>query len=457
MDINDKTESLYSGNAQIGNEGNSLYNNPAGGSGVYCVTCGELVETGNSFCVNCGTPVSESLSRPAYTPPVGSQYPGDAAQPDAFPSQAGYVPVDAPIYQTGYTPVDAPLSHTGYTPVDAPLADYTPTYDTSPQMGYEQQLTPQQQSYGYPPVQGGPAPKKQLNVAAIVAAVVIFLALLGGGLYYYFFIFSAQGEGAGPDISNGQRPGDPGQRETPGERDPPAVPTPSPPLQTPAPADPTPPVPAELRSFDITYAGTAVTNITLLEGEGIELYVDIDPVNAEAEINWISSDSRVFTVTPSGSGGRSATINGVSAGNAILTVTVGTIVNTCAIWINELPTPPPQTTSPQPGTALRELYDELGNRRSGVYLLISWTDGPHSGNSSALYRDAGSDMWMMDGVTSTREVFPEFGYDGTAFIISWPRLTSTDRRYYLMENGTGYFSEPDGTGRENLRWEFIFW
>ena len=65
-------------------------------------------------------------------------------------------------------------------------------------------------------------------------------------------------------------------------------------------------------------------------------------------------------------------------------------------------------------------------------------------------------MWMMeprDG-GEKREVNPDFSlaYEGNAFSIGFP---TTQRRYYLFEDGTGRFGRPDYTYNETLTWSFV--
>jgi len=47
------------------------------------------------------------------------------------------------------------------------------------------------------------------------------------------------------------------------------------------------------------------------------------------------------------------------------------------------------------------------------------------------------------------KVSPAFSYENDVFMIGFP---TTTRIYYLYNDGSGNFSQPDGTNKENLTW-----
>ena len=427
MDNNDKTESLFTRDTPADSAGAYVSNDsPSGNTNIRCTECGEYIPYGDIYCANCGTPVSVSpyqtpaQTRMEYAPYAATQQPvahtsANADQPSPYAAPAPYSPQ-----------------------VDSPAAYPSPESYSQP-AAYPQQAAYQPPHYGYPPPHSQKTGKKQSRIAIILSIVAVLTVLLGAGLYYFLFLRNnSEQETPPPPSAETPQPGGIQQPDDP------------PPAPSPEPAQP-----VEVRSINITSGALVVSEIQLIEGEAVTLRALIEPADAIADIVWTSGNTQVFTIAPAGADGYIATLNAISGGSATLTVTAGRVTNTCEITVFDAYTPP---TAGPPGTNfgsnLIQIYNEMENRNSGVHLLITWTDGPHSGNQSALYREAGSNIWMMDGVSSVREVFPAFGYDSDAYIISWPRLTTSERRYYLFENGTGYFAEPDGSDRENLRWAF---
>jgi hypothetical protein len=115
--------------------------------------------------------------------------------------------------------------------------------------------------------------------------------------------------------------------------------------------------------------------------------------------------------------------------------------------------PPNERPTPSNETRLQHLSDAMRNTNVEVYITFSWTDGPFGGKVTALERSSGSSKWWMYGANGhNREVFPEYEYNISNVSIAYPGTTT--RVYYLFEDGTGYFSEPDGSNRENLMWGY---
>jgi len=200
----------------------------------------------------------------------------------------------------------------------------------------------------------------------------------------------------------------------------------------------------EVTALTITHGGAPVRELRLGLSDEASLGVVLEPVGSITDITWISSDPGIFSVIPN-SGGIGAQLTARASGNAILTVTAGNVTQTCIVTVAAIE--PPQ------GSSLRYLFDHMERRNSGVYLNVYWTSGPHTGVTTELVRDPGSNVWFMYGVNdNNREVFPTFDYDGTYFLIKYERSGQTT--YYLSENGTGYFLDANGANRQDLTWEF---
>jgi len=105
----------------------------------------------------------------------------------------------------------------------------------------------------------------------------------------------------------------------------PPTPDPSPSHELPAPPD--------VRDVTITYTGRTRTEFTARVNERVPLAVRIEPLGAEGEITWSSSNRSVFEVVPNDLEGRQATVTGVGVGNATLTVSVGGIEATCIVRV----------------------------------------------------------------------------------------------------------------------------
>jgi cell division septation protein DedD len=113
------------------------------------------------------------------------------------------------------------------------------------------------------------------------------------------------------------------------------------------------------------------------------------------------------------------------------------------------PAPDPTPTPvPEPFNVL--LMDAIQNTSDEIVLTIHWIDVSQS-SKTVFERAANNNLWMMQSRDGDyREVFPDFEIDGDMFTIGFP---TTERRYFLREDGTGRFERRDGTSSENLRWE----
>ena len=98
------------------------------------------------------------------------------------------------------------------------------------------------------------------------------------------------------------------------------------------------------------------------------------------------------------------------------------------------------------------LWNEIHDTRNGFRITFTWQDGRLSGKQTVLKRSSNSNNWLMDGAdgSATRSVEPSFSSGVDFIVIGYPRTTT--RSYYIFEDGTGYFCEPDGTNRENFTW-----
>jgi len=186
----------------------------------------------------------------------------------------------------------------------------------------------------------------------------------------------------------------------------------------------------------------------------IELSAVVEPDDTEYIVAWTSSDTNVFNVRAADHNGRTAVLEGVSVGNAELTVIIGSIVHN----IEVITQPPSLDENPD----LRQIYDKVSNiGADSVTFEFLWIDGSFSGRTSTLISNymcnceehSESHIWFMIGAGGhDRCVFPEYRYNGNLLVISWPRAAR--RSYYLFEDGTGFFAEEDGGDMEELLWEF---
>jgi len=110
-----------------------------------------------------------------------------------------------------------------------------------------------------------------------------------------------------------------------------------------------------------------------------------------------------------------------------------------------------QTQTPIQG--LEQFYMDVNNTNVGLQLMAHWTDGYNQGKQSVYWRDRDSTQWhILRAGGQIDTITPEFSYDGSVLIISWPRMDYS-RTHYLYADGTGYFdNSPDG-GVENFIWE----
>ena len=99
-----------------------------------------------------------------------------------------------------------------------------------------------------------------------------------------------------------------------------------------------------------------------------------------------------------------------------------------------------------------QLWHAIEKTMDGVLLVISW----HDDRTTVFERELGSQVWMMqsrdiNAANAHREVYPTFVMEDDIITMGFP---TTTRFYYLLEDGTGHFSDPDGTRSEALTWEF---
>ena len=96
-----------------------------------------------------------------------------------------------------------------------------------------------------------------------------------------------------------------------------------------------------------------------------------------------------------------------------------------------------------------QLYDVIENTNDALAVLIQWQDG----RRTVLMRIAGSSEWVMEfRAGGTGEVLPTFTLGNDVISIALP---ATDRLYYLMEDFTGRFSNPDGRNSEAFTWTYV--
>jgi len=214
------------------------------------------------------------------------------------------------------------------------------------------------------------------------------------------------------------------------------------------------PVPEEL-SINIEHEGVIVSEISLISNTAIELTAVVEPHDTEYIVAWTSSDTSVFNVIAIGNNGRTAVLEGVSAGDAELTVIIGSIVH----HINVFAQPPSFDD-----TDLRQIYEKVSNiGTDSVTISFSWLDGRSSSLISNYTcncpRFNENHIWFFYGANGhNRCVIPEYGYEENTLVISWPEAAwggDAPRSYYLSEDGTGFFAEEDRTTRRgDLTWEF---
>jgi len=239
-----------------------------------------------------------------------------------------------------------------------------------------------------------------------------------------------------------------------GPSDNPAVPAPSPsgaaapapepnPVQaqdpdpTPPPAPPSAPSPVEVQSVIIEHHGSPISDISVMVGEQIILDALILPSEVNASIEWTSSNQDIFVINET-QNGRNAVIIGINPGSATLTVNAGNASRICMIYVSDY------------GMHQR-LGDAILTTSDGVVLTITWyTEG--RGRSTVFERVPNNPVWMMESRDGDyRQVEPDFSYESDAFSIGFP---TTTRRYFLYGDGTGHFSNRDGSSYEYLTWDF---
>jgi uncharacterized protein YjdB len=83
----------------------------------------------------------------------------------------------------------------------------------------------------------------------------------------------------------------------------------------------------------ITFNNREATDFSMDRGDRIALRVRVEPVGIDEEIIWMSSDRSIFEVVPSNAEGTAATVTGIGAGRATLTVTVGGVEAECTVRV----------------------------------------------------------------------------------------------------------------------------
>jgi len=104
---------------------------------------------------------------------------------------------------------------------------------------------------------------------------------------------------------------------------------------TPTP-DPEPPqIQMEVTSIRIMYDGRTITDFSQPRGRPIEMYVSLEPPGIEdiVDIEWESTDTEIFEVTPVDIGGRGVRIMGIANGHARLIVKAGDMEASSDVYI----------------------------------------------------------------------------------------------------------------------------
>jgi hypothetical protein len=267
--------------------------------------------------------------------------------------------------------------------------------------------------------------KKPIPVAAIIAIIALGAALLGYGLYMLLGSENDSDPESPPQVQSDE--------SDESEASIPAQPTMDSGFR-----------PIEVFSIEIVFEGIAISDISLSIIDNIPLYAVINPHGVHADIVWTSSNTDVFIISGVSSDGLEAVITSIAPGSAILTVTADGFTQTCMVHVTE-------------NIIQLPLHKQLGNAiletNEYILLFIMWIGGDYDGISTVFSREAESDIWMMISRTGDyREVFPAFSYEGNTFVIKFPRTTTS--MYYIYDDGTGYYINPDGSDREDFTWEY---
>jgi len=389
----------------------------------FCTGCGAELSDSEAFCTMCGTPAGMNIDIPDLSDiPEISDIPDVPEIPQQQPT-----PLYEEVYQNKFC--------TGC----GAAIESTEVFCTSCGQPVEESAQP----YSVPDYMYTRPKKKKSNalkIAIIITAVIILLLGTGVGLYYFLdldigFINDIIGRRSpigtpyDDDIRESPRPSP--TAEPTDDPDPEPTPTPEP-VSTPEP---------EVESLDITENNIIVTEISLVEDEELMLSSLIYPADVSAEILWTSSDNNVFTITPRDTDASNALLKGTAPGEAVLVVTAGNVMQTCIVRVTRsLPDDEP-------------VHITLGNivmdTSDGVDIRILWRNR----EITVFERAAGGSRWMMQSRTGDyRQVIPSFSFRNDAFTIAF---TTTTRVYYLFEDGTGYFRNPNGSNSEALDWEFV--
>jgi len=114
----------------------------------------------------------------------------------------------------------------------------------------------------------------------------------------------------------------------------------------------------------------------------------------------------------------------------------------------ESPSPPPVESPSPPPTQGTDLYDAAIYTTNWVRLEINWGGG----RQSIFERNQHSPVWTMMGRDGdNRIVDPTFNTINGSVTIGFP---TTNKKYHLNSDNTGYWGNPGASDNENLTWSF---
>jgi len=101
-----------------------------------------------------------------------------------------------------------------------------------------------------------------------------------------------------------------------------------------------------------------------------------------------------------------------------------------------------------------KLVDSITGTKDGIIMVVTWSNNEFT----VFERESNNHIWMMQSrdvsaSNAYREVKPTFSFDHIGEVIKISFSTTT-RIYNLYQNGTGHFSNTDGTSYEDLTWEY---
>jgi len=105
-------------------------------------------------------------------------------------------------------------------------------------------------------------------------------------------------------------------------------------------------------------------------------------------------------------------------------------------------------------TQYQQLWQSINNTGDSVSMVMTWFDN----RTTVLLREQDRQIWTMKsrdlseaGDRIINKLSPAFSLEEDVITMSF---TTTPKIYYLFEDGTGYFRNPDGTNSEVFTWEF---